>query len=122
MKSIDHVITNLDNVTVADVLLCDQISDQKKKKKEKNFNNDAFISDVNKLPLNLVYVADDPEVKVHVFVKLFSQTLEEHAPLKRIKFIRLPTPSLREKCPNTELFLIRIFLYSVGIQENTDQK
>ena len=30
--------------------------------------------------------------------------------------------SLREKCPNTELFLVRIFLYSVGIQENTDQK
>ena len=26
---------------------------------------------------------------------------------------------LREKCPNTELFLVRIFLYSVRIQENT---
>ena len=25
--------------------------------------------------------------------------------------------SLREKCPNTELFLVRIFLYSVRIQE-----
>ena len=30
--------------------------------------------------------------------------------------------SLREKCPNTELFLVRIFLYSIRIQENTDQK
>ena len=30
--------------------------------------------------------------------------------------------SLREKCPNTELFLVRIFMYSVRIQENTDQK
>ena len=29
---------------------------------------------------------------------------------------------LREKCPNTELFLVRIFLYSVQIQENTEQK
>ena len=29
--------------------------------------------------------------------------------------------SLDEKCPNTELFLVHIFLYSVGIQENTDQ-
>ena len=27
--------------------------------------------------------------------------------------------SLREKCPNTEFFLIRIFLYSHWIQENT---
>ena len=30
--------------------------------------------------------------------------------------------SLREKCPNTELFLVCIFLYSVRIQENTDHK
>ena len=27
-----------------------------------------------------------------------------------------------EKCPNTEIFLVRIFLYSVRIQENADQK
>ena len=26
------------------------------------------------------------------------------------------------KCPNTKLFLVRIFLYSVRIEENTDQK
>ena len=30
--------------------------------------------------------------------------------------------TLCEKCPNTELFLVRIFLYSDWIQENTDQK
>ena len=30
--------------------------------------------------------------------------------------------ALREKCTNTESFLVRIFLHSVGIQENTDQK
>ena len=29
---------------------------------------------------------------------------------------------LREKCPNTEFFLVLIFLYSVRTQENTDQK
>ena len=34
----------------------------------------------------------------------------------------MPSKTLREKCPNTELFLVRIFLYSVPIQENTDQK
>ena len=28
----------------------------------------------------------------------------------------------REKCPNTEFFLVRIFPYSVQIQENTDQE
>ena len=30
--------------------------------------------------------------------------------------------TLREKCPNTEFFLVRIFLYLDWIQENTDQK
>ena len=29
---------------------------------------------------------------------------------------------LRYTCPNTEFFLVRIFLYSVRIQEITDQK
>ena len=29
---------------------------------------------------------------------------------------------MREKFPNVELFLVRIFLYSVQMQENTDQK
>ena len=29
--------------------------------------------------------------------------------------------TLREKCPNTELSLVRIFLQSVRIRENTDQ-
>ena len=34
-----------------------------------------------------------------------------------------PKPwALREKCPNKELFLVRIFLYSVQTQENTEQK
>ena len=32
------------------------------------------------------------------------------------------TVSLREKCQNTELFLVRSFLYLDWIQENTDQK
>ena len=30
--------------------------------------------------------------------------------------------ALREKCQNTELFLVRVFFYSVRIQEYTDQK
>ena len=30
--------------------------------------------------------------------------------------------ALPEKCPNTEFFPVRIFLYSVQIQENADQE
>ena len=39
-----------------------------------------------------------------------------------IKHTYKATAILREKCPNTKLFLVRIFLYSVRIQGNTDQK
>ena len=34
----------------------------------------------------------------------------------------LKTNALRERCPNTEFFLVRIFLYLFWMQENTDQK
>ena len=30
--------------------------------------------------------------------------------------------TLTQKCPNTEFFLVRIFMYSVRVQENTDQR
>ena len=36
--------------------------------------------------------------------------------------MRNHTKTLRENCPNTEFFLVCIFLYSVQIQENTDQE
>ena len=39
-----------------------------------------------------------------------------------IYFTNVLKPTLREKCPNRELFLVLIFLYSVQIQENRDQK
>ena len=42
--------------------------------------------------------------------------------LEKFEFPRFSKLALREKCPNTELFLVHIFLYSVRIQENTDQK
>ena len=37
-------------------------------------------------------------------------------------FELLSLNTLREKCPNTDFFLVRIFLYSVRILENTDQR
>ena len=34
----------------------------------------------------------------------------------------LPSITLREKCPNTEFFLVRILPYPVQMRESTDQK
>ena len=38
------------------------------------------------------------------------------------KMLTCISRALREKSPNTEFFLVRIFLYSVRTQENTDKK
>ena len=38
------------------------------------------------------------------------------------KLVMLCCLTMREKCTNTEFFLVRIFLYLVRLQENTDQK
>ena len=40
----------------------------------------------------------------------------------RLYYFHLFKFSLREKFPNTDLFLVLIFLYSDWIQENTDQE
>ena len=108
--SIEHIITNLKNVTVTDALPCDQISDQnalyiitsmhetryqthyKYVRYKKDFDDVAFILDAEKLPqpLNFVFAVDDPEEKVHIFNQSFTQTLEEHIPLKHIKFSSPP--------------------------------
>ena len=54
-------------------------------------------------------------------LRKFDRMVMEFAP--RNNFIMaLWFSSLREMCPNTELFLVRIFLYSDWMQENTDQK
>ena len=58
-----------------------------------------------------------PNKKVYGQVKLNSLRRRE----KKI-FSNLNMRALREKCPNTEFFLVRIFLYSDWIQENTDHK
>ena len=41
---------------------------------------------------------------------------------RRKKSVNISLPLSLRECPNTEVFLIRIFLYSVRIQENADQE
>ena len=50
--------------------------------------------------------------------KITKKILLSHQKLPTI----LELQPLREMCPNTEYFLVRIFLYSDWIQENTYQK
>ena len=96
LKSVDHIITNLKNVTATDLLPCYQIIEQnapyaitskhktryqthdKIMRYKKNFDDAAFIPDAEKLPLhlNFVFAVDNHEEKVHIFNQLFFQILD----------------------------------------------
>ena len=43
-----------------------------------NFDEAAYISNAEKLPLNIVYVVSNSKEKVHIFNKLFSHILNIH--------------------------------------------
>ena len=67
-------------------------------------------------------VLNDLLTSVLVVVRL-KQTVDEQSKFTWYPhFLNEVNISLRKECPNTELFLVRTFLYSVRIQDNTDHK
>ena len=48
----------------------------------KNFNNDAFVDDLNRVPFSAAYLFDDPDDVYWCWEKLYKQVLDEHPPLK----------------------------------------
>ena len=62
----------------------------------------------------------DPNKQAHEVT--FSRIIDkkDYPPLNFINDSE--SEALREKCPNTEFFLVRIFPYSARIWENTEQK
>ena len=111
---IDHVITNISKIHHEDVLACDEISDHdaayiicnirkprfepryKYIRVEKNFNAAEFITEIEQLPLTLVYAFDTPEEKLETFNELFLSCLNRHAPLVKQKMTRPPAPWLKD--------------------------
>ena len=59
---------------------------------EKKLNAEEFVKDCANLPLSVVYGLDSPDDMVHGFNTLFGECIDRHAPLKRIKVTRPPTP------------------------------
>ena len=63
-----------------------------------------------------------PGVMIGTHINEWNLDAEELQPIFKVKYTRTPWTQdaiecllLREKCPNTEFFLVRIFLYSVRI-------
>ena len=99
----------------------------------KNYFKD-WINDIFQLPQDQIIQLEIPNIEkltnqkpFLIIWKYWYLIYINMHPLKTSQVNSLPyyvfaRLSLRKKCPNTELFLVRIFLYSVPIQKNTDQK
>ena len=119
---IDHIYTNkpdaVSHVKVPDLsvsdhypVICNWSTKLPKPKKNchttityrsfKNFNQSAFLSDLDKVPFHTVLLASDPDTALSVWYDLFLRVLDRHAPLrvKRVKSVTLPpwlTPEIMQ--------------------------
>ena len=113
---IDHII--LSNPTICkhiDVLPCPHISDHyglyailnvrvrrfqprlKNTRDEIHLNIEQYVSDTNDLPFSLIYAFDDVETKLDIFNSLILYCVNKHAPLRKIKVTRPPSPWMQGK-------------------------
>ena len=60
------------------------------------FNELSFIGDFQELPFNIVYAMETVDNKVDLFNKLFTDCLEQYAPLSKKKVTRPPAPWLKD--------------------------
>ena len=60
------------------------------KQSMKQFNQEAFLEDLSKVPFSTAYVFDDPDDVYWCWEKLYSQILDDHAPI--ISFKKSKTP------------------------------
>lgn len=56
----------------------------------KNFDEQEFVRDFSLLPLNIIYSTDDPDEQLEYFNGLFTECLQNHAPLRQVKVTRPP--------------------------------
>ena len=111
---IDHIITNYSSrVTYTDVIPCSIVSDHdapvacinvrvqrfqaryKYIRNLKHFVEQNFIDDCSALPFSLIYSTTDPDEQLHYFNELFTECLQRHAPLRRIRVTRPPSPWMK---------------------------
>ena len=111
---IDHFITSTpEKIKLNDVLPCCEISDHdgpyigvnaRMERYQPQFkyirDNSKLVledlkTDFQKLPFSIVCTMEDPENKLDIFNSLVTECIDRHAPIKRIKCTRAPTPWLK---------------------------
>ena len=115
---IDVILTtNMDIVSLSDVLAC-SVSDHHlfylvltlKTPRLKpsyvtirsyaNYNAKQFSEDLSLVPFHIISMFDDFDDQVETFNALFTDILDDHAPLKRVKIKSRPNPFISAEIPN----------------------
>ena len=116
---IDHLITNQPTrVTASGIIPCSIVSNHdslyacinvcdprfeschKFIQDTKSLDELLFIDDFSKLPLSVTSFSDDPDEQLDSLNLLFTECLERHAPLQKVKVTRHPAPWM--KTPHIE--------------------
>ena len=111
---IDHMITNIPRkVTISDVLQTPEISDHdacyicvnvrvsrykprfKYIRNLRSFDMNKCIKEFTELPFSIVHGVECPDEKLDILNSLILECIERHAPTKKIKVTRPPTPWLQ---------------------------
>ena len=58
----------------------------------KNFDETAFVNELEDTPFSLVYSSDDPNVQLELLNNFLVECIDRHAPLRRVRFTRPPAP------------------------------
>ena len=114
-STIDHIISNTPSrIMHTDVLPCLSICNHdvpyaiinirvtrfapryKYIRSEKNLDNELFKQDFASLPLHFVYGFDSPDDMVDALNSLIKESIERHAPLRRVKVTCPPAPWLAD--------------------------
>ncbi|CAB4033576.1 Hypothetical predicted protein, partial [Paramuricea clavata] len=61
----------------------------------KSLNESLFIEDFSTLPLSVIAYTDDPDEQLESLNSLFVECLERHAPLRRVRVTRPPSPWMK---------------------------
>ena len=113
---IDHIVTNRPNrITHTGILPCSIVSDHdgifacanvrierfkpryKFIRYMKNFDEQAFVDDLEQAPFSLIFLSDDPDFQLHLLNSILVEHIDRHAPLRRVRLTRPPAPWMKSE-------------------------
>ena len=111
----ERMSSNMNNKLLhTDVLMTNEISDHnfpygifnikneryeprcKYVRNEKDLNMDDYVADFKLVPTSILFGFDDPNDHIAILNKLITDSITDHAPIKKIKFTRTSAPWMKE--------------------------